>query len=142
MGKFHFHLSKTPSTAQAQLETKRKRRKKIKKLKQIKNERICFTTYDNYVNQSSFKHEKNSLLARARDEMSHLKIYYILMGNCATKEMFFRCLKSDAHVPRQQTSTELRLLVNSEQASDVEWLGSASSRRLTRRNKLMNKKFC
>lgn len=56
----------------------------------IRRERICFTTYDNYVNQSSFKHEKNSLCS-ARNEMSHFKIYYILMENCATKEMFLCC---------------------------------------------------
>lgn len=73
------------------------------KLRSSKNPRFCFTTYDNYVNQSSFEHERILCLFI-------VEIYYILMGNCATKEMFLFFVCENA-MTRQQTSAGLSFLL-------------------------------
>jgi hypothetical protein len=58
------------------------------------SEKICFTTYDNYVNQSSFEHERILCLFI-------VEIYYILMYIVRQKKCFFFLL---AVMSRQQTS--------------------------------------
>lgn len=71
---------------QTQRDTGDKKSNRNEKLRSRK--RICFTTYDNYVNQSSFKHEKNSV---SNDDESQAEIYYILFnGKFVRQKKCFR----------------------------------------------------